>query len=236
MRNVLILMLFSLGCEAEGANSSYLQPISAGLDAAAFVGPRRGASIIEVDAGSVNSGVADAESADAGIANVRIADAESTDAGIADARPPQTISTDAFNDAGVSDQQPPRDTGMQADAFDSARLPDTGISDRQPLRDVGASASCLQQVVDNGYASNKMSCAAFRNPDWKTLGHTEEAGCRGMIDCWIRVGCINYQTGSSDAGRCTDCYWVGWTGRITPALRIQFDQIILPYCPSFSSI
>ena len=215
MRNVLILMLFSLGCEAEGANSSYLQPISAGLDAAAFVGPRRGASVIEADAGSVNSGVADAESADAGIANVRIADAESTDAGIADARPPQTISTDAF---------------------DSARLPDTGISDRQPLRDASASASCLQQVVDNGYASNKMSCAAFRNPDWKTLGHTEEAGCRGMIDCWIRVGCINYQTGSSDAGRCTDCYWVGWTGRITPALRIQFNQIILPYCPSFSSI
>ena len=236
MRNVLILMLFSLGCEAEGANSSYLQPISVGLDAAAFVGPRRGASIIEVDAGSVNSGVADAESADAGITNVRIADAESTDAGIADARPPQTISTDAFNDAGVSDQQPPRDTGMQADAFDSARLPDTGISDRQPLRDVGASASCLQQVVDNGYASNKMSCAAFRNRQWETLGHTEEAGCRGMIDCWIRAGCIDYWTGFSDAGHCTRCYYAGWIGVMTPELLAQFDQIILPYCPNFSGI
>ena len=129
----------------------------------------------------------------------------------------------------------PLDTGAPIDTKPQ-------IADVQPLPDglsyphdvvVAATVPCMQQVVANGYASDKASCATWKlklNEPYNSqlaVPYTSQTACVALIDCYVANSstCTNWYSQA-----CGDCLSVlpvavqDWQ----PAM-----DLIAPFCPTF---
>ena len=143
---------------------------------------------------------------------------------------------------GISvDSRPPLDSSTPDRIADA-----TPISDVQVLPDglsyphdiaptPATSETCMQQVILNGYASDKASCATLETapPGYHTTisGVTVEAACVWLIDCYAaNVACTGWYASG------IDCPCLGMSG-LAPksglAAWTALIDIITPFCPTF---
>jgi hypothetical protein len=112
-----------------------------------------------------------------------------------------------------------------------APIDSRAIVDLRPPTDA-TPTTCLQQVIDNGYASAQMACAGCTDTKYITdNGYTNcESACKAEIDCFAKRGCAAWSTGDTTLGSCTECHTMMFQGG-APWIR----NIIAPYCPTFFS-
>jgi hypothetical protein len=135
---------------------------------------------------------------------------------------------DAFSSA---DLGAPNDVKLQtADALpvsDAKALPD-GLSYPHDVV-VATGVPCMQQVIANGYASEKASCATWVTAKVVTPW-TSQTACVALIDCYVTnpTSCSNWSDGA--------CPCLNAAHYAGPTDFGPLRDIVEPFCPNFFAV
>jgi hypothetical protein len=186
-----------------------------------------GLAVLEPDTSALDTHAPGRSRGDAGVTPDVIAtmDVIST----IDTRPADVLMVDT---SPVPDTRVPSDTTA---VIDTLTLPD-GLSYPHDIAP-NTTTPCMQQVIDNGYASDKASCATWkiRMNDAYIAEHLEYAGprtsieaCKFMIDCFAAKPDVytNWYTQPDCSCTCP----IAILGAVDWAPLID---IVTPFCPTF---
>lgn len=169
----------------------------------------------------------------------------SVDAGIDVQGVDVTTPSDATTslDVGLTDTNSSTQDAGFADATDDARIVETFV-DAQTLPDglsyphdltVTSGVPCMQQVVANGYASDKASCATWKVDfdkianSKRVVPYTSQTACMALIDCFAaHLACTNWYQPA-----CGSC--VAAMPEVSGLNWQPLFDIVLPFCPTFAA-
>jgi hypothetical protein len=191
-----------------------------------------GLAVLEPDTSALGTRAPGRSRGDAGVAPDVIA---AVDVILAiDTRPADVLTVDVL----MADVLPAPDTRIPVDTTpvtDTLTLPD-GLSYPHDIVP-NTTTPCMQQVIDNGYASDKASCATWKirmNADY-IAQHPEYTGprtsieaCKFMIDCFAAKPDVytNWYTQPDCSCTCP----IAILGAVDWAPLID---IVTPFCPTF---